>query len=1771
MPVAIRTSRSSQALETGNAKLWMLLVGINQYQDEQLTTLRYSAFDCQGLGNALMAATQAFPKKEAHIHHDFSEQPPHLSTVQASLEHIVTTAASQDTVLLYFSGHGVLEPSHQQAVLCLTDTYKDQLLETGLPLSELLRQLASCAAHQQIVWLDTCHSGDLTLRGARGVAKLADALPNPTPQLVDLLRQRAAQSKGFYALLSCDQTQRSWEFPELGHGVFTYFLMRGLRGEAADAQGVIEADGLYKYVYYQTLQYVDKTNQQIRLVNQQRSSRSDQQLQSEFPLQTPKRIVEGIGELVLGVRSPSTPPKHPRQALIIEGLANHQTTLELSKVLRSLGAFELEYLPRPGCDWENLRQIIQTFLACQPEDEHVLPAAAPPVARPPQEGTTALLYLRGRLEETPEGEAWLVFGNGTRLNRSWLRQALRRSPITQQIIIFDCPGATSLHHWVEDLHASERGLCLIAAAPPLSQPEQFTQTLLDTLNQVDLRVGLPAAAWIAQLQVNLADTGYPPLTWLSAAQGVIEVVPSRIGAREGDLPENLDLGVCPYMGLRAFSEEGARYFYGREWLTQHLINALRDRSTLAIVGASGSGKSSVVQAGLIAQLRWGKQIPGSDQWWIGSLRPGANPLDALARRLVDAGSEKERDYQKLQIEGLLYQGVDGFVQCLRTRSEPMVVLVVDQFEELFTLSSQNEREKFLELILGALQYAGDRFKLIFTLRTDFITPCLAIPALAQILQQSSILVPPTLEADAYRQAIINPAEQVGLTVEPSLVEVLLPELHFGAGELPLLEFLLEQLWEQRETGQLTLRAYQKLGGLKGAIERQAQEVYDALDPEAQACARWIFLNLTQLGDGTEDTRRRISKSDLRVPKYSSALVERTLQALTAAKLVVVDWQDEPSGASKGQGDEGQGDEGHDKRLNALDGSSSSPEITLENMPEVTIDIVHEILIRHWSTLRWWLEENRASLRLQRQLEQAAALWQQREYHPDYLLRGGRLAEAEELYIKYTDELSESVQQFIEACLEARQQDLRLAKQRIKRLQITAVAIAGLGCVAMVLGGFAYRQQQLAQIEGINALDASSEALLWSNQPLESLLTSVNAGRRLEQMGGMARWWVGSSAWTTAQVKTAGTLQQSLTYTQELNRLEHNQSANAGVFSPDGQLIATACHDGTVKIWRRDGSILTILADQTDQVNQVNQETQNARSLDVVFSPDGTMLATALSDHTIKLWQITGNAQNTTQITLLKTLKGHQDWVSSVAFSPDGQVLVSGSRDRTLKLWQLNGTLIKTLAGHQGWVNRVSFSPDGQRLASASEDKTIRIWRRDGVLVKVLNGHGDRVTDLSFSADGTLASASGDGTVRSWNLNSGKSQRLFQGQGQGQGSSKNQVNGVSFSPNGQAIATASADGKVRLWRKNGQLLQTFVGHAGEVLSVRFNPAGDRLITASADKTVRLWTTEGQAAPPENGNVLSVRFRPQTPTQAEFVTAGWDNDIRLWQVVDPEGRQLVRTFKGHSSTIAALRFTPNGQTLASASWDKTIKLWRAGDGTLLSTLQGHQDGVTSLDFSSDGQTLVSGSEDKTLKLWRVADGTLLKTLQGHQQGITSVAFSPDGQTIASGSHDQTVKLWHSDGTLLQTIAQPDLAVLAVQFSPDGQWLAIARQDNTLQLWRVHPSIDKQPQYTLTGHTGSITSVDFSPDHQALVSTSADGTVRLWNLADGSLIKILRGHTARINSVHFAPDSHTLLSGDDDGNVKLWHLDPADLVKRGCDRLQDYLKTNPMVLERDRHLCR
>lgn len=521
-PLSVGTSRSTHALETGEAKLWSLLIGVNSYEDDNLPSLRFSASDCQGLGEALTEATQGFPRKEAIVHHDFTLRPPTLEAVRESLLEIVAAAKPEDTILLYFSGHGVLDRDSEQVILCLADTNKDDLLNTGLKLPEVLHLLGSSEVHRQMLWLDACHSGDVTLRGAKGEA--TSAVLNPTNRLEQVLRQRAAQSKGFYALLSCDQKQRSWEFPELKHGLFTYYLMQGLRGEAADSQGVIEADGLYKYVYHQTLQYIEKTNQQLRLINQQKRSRGESDLHLEYPPQTPKRIVEGVGELVLGLKTNNiTTVVNHRRAIAIDGLSDSDTSFAISEVLRS-GNFQLEYWPQPGKAWTEVRNAIQKSLRSPPQN--TLFTSESPGSQSLKETTTVLLYLRGKIEQIEDGEAWIVLGDNVKLSRSWLRQELRRTETAQQIVVLDCPGATSLADWIEELKLDlVQGQCLIAAASPDNQQKQFTQALLATLQAKEEQVGLSVAGWITRLQQQLENTDIPLHAWLSGVQGVIEILP----------------------------------------------------------------------------------------------------------------------------------------------------------------------------------------------------------------------------------------------------------------------------------------------------------------------------------------------------------------------------------------------------------------------------------------------------------------------------------------------------------------------------------------------------------------------------------------------------------------------------------------------------------------------------------------------------------------------------------------------------------------------------------------------------------------------------------------------------------------------------------------------------------------------------------------------------------------------------------------------------------------------------------------------------------------------------------------------------------------------------------------------------------------------------------------------------------------------------------------------------------------------------------------------
>lgn len=1760
-PLGIATSSSTHASSKDQGKLWILLVGVNAYQDEELPQLSYSAIDCQGLAEALAEATESrFTAKEINIYHDFALLKPTLNNAIACLEKITTVARPQDTILFYFSGHGVLDLETNQAILCLADTKKNNLLATGLPLEKLLQSLTSSAAHQQLVWLDACHSGSINWMSHS----------NPTPQLIQVLRKSAQKSKGFYALLSCDRGQQSWEFPELGHGVFTYYLIRGLQGEAADIQGAIDIDVLYRYVYHRTLQYIDKTNQLLRLINQQKRGKGETELFSEYSLQTPKRIVEGVGELILGYKKSEVRKNRQRQAAFVDGLPGSKAVLSLTKLLSTIADFELRYLTcNENENAVDFRESIQNYLQTNQTQTNQIRNDREVTPKQPEVGETVLLYLRGKITQTTDGEAVLLLGDNVTLSRSWLRQQLRHSPFKQQIIILDCPEAENLQDWVEDLElAPLQGQCLIAAASGKHNPEQFARALLDTLSATSDPNGLSVAAWIAQLQILLVNS-LPLHIWLSGVRGVIEIIPASTNLSGGEQSETFDLGICPYQGLRAFTQNQSQYFFGRETLTQQIINQLAAQSFLAVVGASGSGKSSVVRAGLIAQLRLGKQIPSSENWWVETLIPGAKPLETLARVLQKdsplnppnlrdfeisppkVGGLGGRNYSSpphLLLEGIQYLGVESFVYWLRSRPEPMVVLVIDQFEELFTLTADVDRHQFLELLLGALEYAADKFKLVVTLRADFMAAGLEVPKLAPLLQQSHVLVPPQMHEDDYRQVIVKPAEQVGLQVEPELVEVLLQDLQHSAGDLPLLEFVLEQLWEHRSKGKLTLSAYQKqVGGISGALERKAQAVYDSLDPEGQACAKWIFLTLTQLGEGTEDTRRRVLKSDLKARKYPPNLVEKTLQTLTAAKLIVVNVENnglmgESRGIDKQIGDPNV-ETGHSNN-NVETRHGASPQGMKQ---QITVEVAHEVLIRRWSTLRWWLEENRSRLRLQRQIEQAAQLWNNNSQQPDFLLQGVRLAEAEEIYIKYTDELSGDIQQFIENCLEARRSQQLQIERRQRIVKITAGAIGILGITACVFGGLAYQQSQKIRLQEITALNSLSENFLLSDKSLEALLTSVKANKRQQELGFIPE--------DLRQISESN-LSQALAHLQEHNRLEGHESWVSGVsFSPDGKIIASSGADRTIKLWQSNGKLIRSFI-----------ESDEIATIDVSFSPDGggKILASAGADKTIKLWNLEGK--------LLKTFTGHQAAVNSINFSLDSKTLISASDDNTIKLWDRNGNLVKTLSGHTAGVNAAKFSPDGKTIISASDDGTVKLWNLEGQLLKTFKGHTDEVSNVNFSPiDKTIVSASADNTIKLWNLD-GQLLTTLTGH---QGHVKNAI----FPPDGRGIISVSADKTIKLWHRDGSLIETLKGHTHEVNNLSLNPDGKTLVTVSDDHTVRLWKINNLLLRTLRGHtdeVSSVSFTPLSAASPEeigkqIISTSGDRTAKIWNI---EGK-LLQTLKSPIPDITSIAFSPDRKLSILGRANGGLEIWTSDGKRQIKTLTAHKDWVININFSPDGKTFASASRKGTVKIWHI-DGRLLHTLKGHTGWVTQVKFSPQGDIIASGGADKIIRLWSKDGKLLQTLTGHKSSIWSLAFHPQTDIIASAGQDQNIIFWDRNGKIIK----ILKGHQGAITKISFSPDDgKMLASASDDDTIKLWDYPTGHLLKTITGHSANVRGINFSPDSKTLVSGSADRTIKLWNLasiikhsaeQPENLLETGCLVIKDYLDNNPNIVTEDREIC-
>jgi len=727
----------------------------------------------------------------------------------------------------------------------------------------------------------------------------------------------------------------------------------------------------------------------------------------------------------------------------------------------------------------------------------------------------------------------------------------------------------------------------------------------------------------------------------------------------------------------------------------------------------------------------------------------------------------------------------------------------------------------------------------------------------------------------------------------------------------------------------------------------------------------------------------------------------------------------------------------------------------------------------------------------------------------------------------------------EAAKKRSQAQLSRVRQWALRVAIAFTAIAlGLAVIAESQRRRATISEARAQI---SALSASSEALFVSHKEFDALLEGLRAWKYLNQ----AKQGVAAN-----RMRVVTTLQQAMYGVRERNRLEGHRDVVWDVsFSPDGQLLASASNDRTIKLWRPDGMLVRTLSGHDHRLTSVS------------FSPDGQSLVSSSSDQTARLWSHDGR--------LLAILQGHSEGVQSASFSPDGKTILTASLDGTAKLWNRQGKLLLTLAGDSDALSWARFSPDGQLIATAGDDATVKLWNLQGKLLRTLRKHQGRVMALAFSPRGhLLATAGADKTIRLWPLESRAEPTALEGHDAA-------IWNLSFSPDGRTLASASEDKTVKLWNLEGKLLETFKGHGDWVTSVSFSPNQPVLASASFDKTVKLWSLEESSPIVLRGHrdrVTSVSF---SPDGQHLASASRDNTVKLWN----RNGTLLKTLEGHRDRVTSVSFSPDGQTLASGGWDTLIKLWNQ-DGKVLHTLYAHRDNVTSTSFSPDGRLLASASKDKTIKLWN-RNGTLLKTLNGHRDRVNGISFSPDGQTLASASDDGTVKLWSRKGTLLKTLNGHSNWVLDVRFSPDGQLLASASWDNTVKLWSRDGTLLKT---LLKGYADSVTSVSFSPDtsaanpqnpffqfqrHHLLAAASWDGTVKLWS-QDGTLLKVLQGHDSGVLGVSFSPDGNLLASAGADNTAILWNLDLDNLLARSCRWLKDYFHTNPNAQE-DGHLCK
>jgi WD40 repeat protein len=1166
----------------------------------------------------------------------------------------------------------------------------------------------------------------------------------------------------------------------------------------------------------------------------------------------------------------------------------------------------------------------------------------------------------------------------------------------------------------------------------------------------------------------------------------------------------------PYKGLRAFQEADASDFFGRDRLAAVLIERLGGPGGrfLVVVGPSGSGKSSVVRAGLIPAVRRGA-LPGSEDWYLAGMIPGRHPFEELEAALLRVAVNPPASLlEQLRSDDT---GLRRAVRRVLPEDESELLLIIDQFEELFTLTEEDERDAFLDALVGALLDDRSRIRVVITLRADFYDRPLVYSDLGELVKRQQETVLP-LTADELERAIAGPAERVGVAMEPGLVAEIVADVTDQPGALPLLQYALTELFEQRSGDLITTETYAAIGGVLGALGRRAEEIYTSLDQPGRDASHQLFLRLVTLGEGTEDTRRRVLRSELEElgdPGTMNAVVEQYGQY----------------------------------RLLSFDNDpvTRSP----------TVEVAHEALLREWTRYRNWVEDSRDALRLHARLAAVTQDWVDNDRDASFLLTGSRLAQVEQWAADSGIAVSETEQALIDASLarraaeEAEEQarlehERRLERRAAQRRNIAIGVLALAVIVAVALSAFALVQrnesQRQADINEARSLAAQAQ-LISETSPEEAVSLAIESAR------------------VTPTITPEA---------EEALRTVLNSWRRLLVVAEPGTTAALNAEGSQVYVGAADGSIRVVDASTgaTSNVLDLHQ----APVTDIAVSLDGTMAASTDQSGQVTVWNGESGA-------VVGTVQGDTR-AGGLAFSPTADRLAVSffEPNREVRVYDVTNTGLTEveviLHAHDGTPTS-AFGFEGDALAIPRKFSESWLYvLGTGDYTAIPDAEDPGANGAAWAGD-IVVTAGSDAAVRGW------ATRRIPAEGEDftieadpryvLTDHTDSVRSVAMVENPATtdlvLATGSDDETARLWDgRSGAPIAVIGGHDGPVEKVALSGDGSRLVTVTDQGTVQLW----DAGVTAGGEWLKISgLRPFTgvdvDTAAELIVTA---DFEVALVRDAVDGTLVTAllWEGegdpNSETKPAkpgrVAFSPDGSGVSVAGAQAIRVFGRDGanirqpweGGGFFTGLETH---FSRTAFSPDQTSVAASEESGTMTLYG-QDGDVV--LAGHDQDVVAVAYRPSNDMVATGGLDGTVRLWAMDGTQLGDPGDVGSEVNDVRFSPDGTLLVVASSDRGVRVYRVEQSVATGLEEVFVDrseHEGAVNVAVFNPDGTRILTAGDDGRTIIWDWdgATATPFRVLHGHTAEVVDAAWWPDGTRVVTASNDRTVKVHALVAEDLV--------------------------